>query len=166
MILGTNGCWCDCVSFARNLEIRAKMYKYDHNKELSGRSTAQLVSNMLFNRRFFPYYVGNIVAWLDENNQGHVADYDPVGNFEDSKCSCTGSATELIQPILDNQVDKSNIANLTEDEKKVSLEEALTLVKDAFNSAAEVEISCGDGVHCMILTKDGIKEERWPLRSD
>lgn len=142
------------------------MYRYDHNQEMSCASVVQLTSTMLYNRRFFPYYISNIVAGLDENGKGHVYSYDPVGNFEDCGYRSAGSAVELIQPFLDNQVGKKNIENLGEQDLKLSLDEALKITKDGLTSATEREIACGDAIHLCIITKDGIKEEKIELRKD
>lgn len=166
VVFATTGCWTDANTFTRILELRSKMYKYDHNKELSGVSTGMLISNMLYNKRFFPYYVGNVLAHVDENGKGHVYHYDPIGNFEYLTCTASGVGTAVIQSIFDNQVDKKNIDNLTEEEKKVSLDEAIKILKDSFTSATEIQTAVGDGVHLMIITKDGVREEKWALRSD
>lgn len=48
----------------------------------------------------------------------------------------------------------------------VSLDKAVALIKDVFISAAERDIYTGDGIAIHIITKDGIKEERFPLRRD
>jgi len=49
---------------------------------------------------------------------------------------------------------------------KLTLEKAIRMVKDVFTSAAERDINTGDGVIIRIITKEGIKEERFPLRID
>jgi len=67
-------------------------------------AVAQMLSTMLYNKRFFPYYVSNVLAGLDENGDGVVYSYDPVGHCEMSTFHAGGSAGALIQPLLDNQV--------------------------------------------------------------
>lgn len=52
------------------------------------------------------------------------------------------------------------------DASPISLEKGIALVKDVFISAAERDIYTGDGIAIHIITKDGIKEERFPLRRD
>ena len=164
VMFGAAGCWCDVVTFSRVLEIRSKMYRYDHNQELSHKSAAQLISTMLYNRRFFPYYIDTIVAGLDENGKGWVYHYDPVGNYEPLRYSCSGSGSALIMPFLDNQVGKKNMENVTPGD--LELDEALMVVKDALTSASEREITCGDDAHICIITKDGIREEKMEMRRD
>lgn len=41
-------------------------YKHQHDKEISTNAAAQMLSSMLYGRRFFPYYTVNIIAGLDE----------------------------------------------------------------------------------------------------
>jgi 20S proteasome subunit beta 6 len=48
----------------------------------------------------------------------------------------------------------------------LTLDKAVRMVKDVFTSAAERDINCGDGVVIRIITKDGVKEELYPLRID
>jgi 20S proteasome subunit beta 6 len=58
--------------------MRMKAYRHNHNKEMSTPAVAQMTSIMLYNKRFFPYYISNIVAGLDENGKGILFSYDPV----------------------------------------------------------------------------------------
>ena len=58
------------------------MYLHQHLKPMSTPAVAQLMSIMLYNKRFFPFYISNILAGLDENGKGCVYSYDPVGHCE------------------------------------------------------------------------------------
>lgn len=80
------------------------MYKHEHQKEMSTPATAQMLSTMLYYKRFFPYYVSNILAGLDENGKGCIYSYDPIGHCEKTTYRAGGSAGALLQPLLDNQV--------------------------------------------------------------
>lgn len=76
---------------------------------MSSPAIAQLVSVLLYYKRFFPYYVSNIIAGLDEDGKGVVHSYDPIGHRELSKFRAGGSAGALLQPLLDNQVFNTNL---------------------------------------------------------
>ena len=82
------------------------MYKHEHHKTMSTPATAQMLSTMLYHKRFFPYYISNILAGLDENGKGCVYSYDPVGHCEKDTFKAGGSSGALLQPLLDNQVIK------------------------------------------------------------
>ena len=80
------------------------MYFYDHGKVMSTPAIAQMLSTILYYKRFFPYYVSNILAGLDGDGKGVVYSYDPIGHHELTKFRAGGSAGALLQPLLDNQV--------------------------------------------------------------
>ena len=57
-------------------------------------------------RRFFPYYTYNIIAGIDEEGKGCVYSFDPVGSYERETYRAGGSASSMLQVLLDNQVDE------------------------------------------------------------
>ncbi|KAI8852711.1 nucleophile aminohydrolase [Chytridium lagenaria] len=120
-------------------------YFYKHEKVMSAPALAQMLSTILYGKRFFPYYVWNILGGLDENGHGCVFSYDPVGNFEKQLYGCSGSAGtgEL----------------LTEDE-------ALKVVKDAFSGATERDIYTGDFLEIYVIRSTGVRYELFNLKKD
>ena len=67
-------------------------------------SAAQLISTILYQKRFFPFYTFNLVAGIDEQGQGHVYGYDAVGCINEERFVVQGSAQELVVAALDNQL--------------------------------------------------------------
>lgn len=164
-VLGSTGCWADALAFAKLLELKVRNYFFDHNQQISTPACAHYISHLLYQKRFFPYYISNIIAGLDKEGKGCVYSYDPVGHYEQHRYRAGGSSSTLIQPFLDNKVGLKN----TQTDKSVedlSLEDALTIVKDAFVSAGERDIYVGDKVDIRVITKDGIKELEHNLRRD
>lgn len=118
---------------------------------------------MMYGRRFFPYYVSNILAGIHEG-KGYVYHYDPIGHCERQTYSAGGSSSALLQPILDNQVGFKNMAE--KPEVPLTINRAVDLVTDAFISAAERDIYTGDGVLISIITEYGVEQRKIPLRKD
>ena len=83
---------------------RARRYEHDHRKKMSTTAVAQLLSNTLYYKRFFPYYAFNVVGGLDSEGRGAVFGYDAIGSFERSPYACQGAGAKLIMPLLDNVV--------------------------------------------------------------
>ena len=44
-------------------------------------SIARMISTILYSKRFFPYYVYNILGGIDEEGRGAVYSYDTVGSY-------------------------------------------------------------------------------------
>lgn len=45
------------------------MYKHSNNKSMTSGAIAAMLSTILYGRRFFPYYVYNIIGGLDEEGE-------------------------------------------------------------------------------------------------
>lgn len=132
---------------------------------MSVTALAQMLSITLYQKRFFPYYSFCILGGVDEAGKGAVYCYDAIGSFEREKCRASGSASALIQPFLDNQVSKKNMANTHFED--MELDEALKIVKDAFTSATERDIYTGDNLQIFIIRKDQpVEVQVHPLKRD
>jgi hypothetical protein len=51
------------------LQARNVMFQHNHGKPMSCKGTAQLLSNTLYYKRFFPYYTFNLCAGLDDEGE-------------------------------------------------------------------------------------------------
>ncbi|CAI9536512.1 unnamed protein product [Staurois parvus] len=163
-VLGCSGFHGDCLTLTKIIEARLKMYKHSNNKTMTSNAIAAMLSTILYSRRFFPYYVYNIIGGLDEEGKGAVYSFDPVGSYQRDAYKAGGSASAMLQPLLDNQIGYKNMQNV--EHLPLTLEKALQLVKDVFISAAERDVYTGDALKISIVTKDGIREESIPLRKD
>lgn len=57
----------DATDLVLRIHQRLEWYTHKHEKLLSVAATAQMLSTMLYMKRFFPYSVWNILGGLDEN---------------------------------------------------------------------------------------------------
>jgi 20S proteasome subunit beta 6 len=175
IVLSVVGFAADGDALKERLDTIVKMYTYQHGKPMSVSACAQRLSHILYNKRFFPYYVHAILAGLDEKGVGALYSYDPVGSYEREQCRAAGAAASLIMPFLDNQVNFKNMyepgSGTGHDLKSKAIEplsqdHVEDLVRDAFTSAVERHIEVGDGLQMMIITKEGIAETFTPLKKD
>ncbi|KAL4219536.1 Proteasome subunit beta type-1 [Mactra antiquata] len=163
-VVGACGFHGDVLTLIKVLKARIKMYLHEHNKDMSSTAVAAMLSTILYYRRFFPYYVYNIVAGIDDEGKGCVFSFDPVGSYEREPYRAGGSASSMLQPLMDNQVGFKNLPKQAR--VPLSKEEVVKKVRDGFISAAERDIYTGDEVVVNIITKDGVEVERFPLRKD
>ncbi|KAJ1331393.1 20S proteasome subunit beta 6 [Microdochium nivale] len=175
IILSVVGFAADGEALKERVDSICKMYRYRHGKPMSVGACAKRLSTIMYQKRFFPYYVYAILAGLDEEGKGAVYSYDPVGSFEREQARAGGAAGSLIMPFLDNQVNFKNqfipgsgIGHDVKPRQVVPLErnEVEILVKDAFDSAVERHIEVGDHLQIMIITKNGIEEKLLSLKKD
>lgn len=163
-VLASCGNWADSDTLSSILTTRVQQYADTHeNREISLNALAQLMSTMMYSRRFFPYYVSNILAGIYEG-KGYVYSYDPIGHCERHTYRAGGSSSALLQPILDNQVGLKNMEQ--KPNVPLTIDRAVDLVTDAFVSAAERDIYTGDGVFISIITENGVEKRKVQLRKD
>ena len=91
-------------------------------------SIARMISTILYGKRFFPFYVYNILGGLDEEGKGAVYSFDPVGSYEREFCRAAGAAQSLLQPFLDSQV--SSLSSLTLSTEKERFPMSSTLITE------------------------------------
>jgi len=103
-VMASAGFMADAATLKKTLKARCVTYEFQNDKPMGCVSFAQMLSNTLYYRRFFPYYTFNIVAGLDAEGKGAVFTYDAVGSYERTNYSCQGSGQSLIMPVLDNQL--------------------------------------------------------------
>merc|ERR1719261_1557155 len=98
----------DAITLHKMMKIRITMYKHNHQREPSVTAVAQMLSTMLYYKRFFPYYTFNILAGVDDEGKGAVYHYDAIGSFERVPYTTSGSGSALVMSVLDNKIGKYN----------------------------------------------------------
>ncbi|KAJ2413180.1 Proteasome subunit beta type-6, partial [Coemansia sp. RSA 2524] len=136
-----------------------------HDKHIGTQALAQLLSNTLYGRRMFPYYVFPILAGIGSDGRGVAYSYDALGNMKDVTHIAYGSASALVQPFLDNQVGHLNQrgADLN---ARLDREQARKVAIDAFTGATERDIYTGDWLEIYIVDANGVHKEVRELKHD
>lgn len=175
IVLSVVGFAADGNALRERLDTAMKMYFHQHGKQMSLEACAQRLSHLLYQKRFFPFYVTCILGGLDKEGKGALYSYDPVGSYERESCRAAGAASSLIMPFLDNQVKRQNLyvpgsgqghELQTQEAKPLPRKDVEELVSDVFSGAVERHIEVGDGLQLMVITKDGIEEKYRPLKKD
>ncbi|MGD8565510.1 MAG: archaeal proteasome endopeptidase complex subunit beta [Candidatus Bathyarchaeota archaeon] len=137
----------DMQILARQMKALSKLYNLDVGRNISVRSAAKLISNLLFNQRLAPLITQTIVGGIDEEGASLYV-LDVLGSLIPDKYAAAGSGTEIAMGVLEEGYKE----NLT-------MEEAKNLVVRAIKSAIRRDIMSGDGIDFLIITKEGISEE-------
>jgi proteasome beta subunit len=137
----------DMQILVREVEAYANLYSLDVGRPISVKSTAKLMSNLLFNRRLAPLITQTIVGGIDEEGSTLYA-LDVLGSLIPDKYAVVGSGTEIAMGVLEEGYRE----NLT-------MKEAKDLVARAIKSAISRDIMSGDGIDFLLITKEGTREE-------
>eukprot|EP00003_Mantamonas_plastica_P028950 TRINITY_DN6775_c0_g1_i1.p1 TRINITY_DN6775_c0_g1~~TRINITY_DN6775_c0_g1_i1.p1 ORF type:complete len:256 (+),score=93.92 TRINITY_DN6775_c0_g1_i1:201-968(+) len=162
-VIGTAGMQSDMCALHKLLKARNVMYKHEHKKKMTTHAISQMLGNILYQRRFFPYYTFNVLAGLDEEGKGAVYNYDAVGSFQRVGYTVSGTGQNLIQPMLDNQINQQH-QKIKSD--PLTMDETIDLIKDVFSTAGERDIYTGDTVEIFVITKDGVEMQEFALKED
>jgi 20S proteasome alpha/beta subunit len=101
-MLASGGMQADRLQLQEVLKYRIEWFKHNNGgRTPDTEALAQLLSTVLYQRRFFPYYTFNVIAGLDDNGNGVCYSYDAVGCTEPLTYGTTGTASAFIEPLLD-----------------------------------------------------------------
>jgi len=145
------GLVADMQVLTKEVAVYLNMYSYERDRHASVRSAAKVMSNLLFERRLFPYLAQTIVGGVDEEGPSLYV-LDPLGSVIDDKFASVGSGSEIAVGVLEADYKEG----LTVDQGK-------ELVKKAAKAALARDIGSGNGLDIMTITKSGIREEGEPL---
>ncbi|KAH8286689.1 hypothetical protein KR018_012231, partial [Drosophila ironensis] len=163
-IMGCTGGWGDAQSLHRLLKIQVEEYMLKNNRPPSTNALAQCTSVALYNHRFEPYECEIVMIGFKEYTKGVVYSFDCYGHAEPESYGTAGSASSLLDPVLDHLMIKPN--GNPEVVELMTAERAVTVAFDLFVSASERDIFTGDSVKVNIITKNGIEEREMPLATD
>lgn len=152
-IIVATGFDADLDSFITRMRQIVVRYQQDHFKEMTVESLGLCVSNILYSKRFFPYYINILVGGVNDKGEAILYGYDPVGTIENIHYDANGTGAEMAIPVLDNFF--GTIHHNTVEFPYPSQEDAVNLVRDTMASVAERDIYTGDCLQVAIVDPSG-----------
>jgi len=137
----------DMQILIREVEAYANLFKLDANRPIAVKSTAKVMSNLLFSRRLFPLITQTIVGGIDEEGASLYV-LDVLGSLIPDKYAAVGSGAEIALGVLEQGY-----------RDDLTVKEARDLVTRAIKSAVSRDVMSGDGVDFLYITNEGINEE-------
>ena len=139
------GLVADMQILSLQIAALAKIRKMELKREVPPNSVAKMMSNMMYERRYFPLLTQVIVGGVVDKPILYTL--DPLGSVLPDEYAAVGTGAEMALGVLDPQFKQ----NMTEDE-------AVDLAKKAVRSASMRDSASGDGIDILVITKDGIEE--------
>ena len=146
MALATAGLVGDLQVLARYLNAEANLYRLKRDMQIPVQSAATLMSNILNQRKFYPYYVQLILGGYDGSG-GHIYSLDAAGGSIPDKYTAAGSGSPYVFGVLeDNYRDE------------LSTDEGIDIAVRAITAAKNRDSASGGMISLAVITKDGFKE--------
>ena len=123
----------------------AKIRKMELKREVPPNTVAKMMSNMMYERRYFPLLTQVIVGGVVDKPIMYTL--DPLGSVLPDEYAAVGTGAEMALGVLDPQY-KPNM----------SKDEAIDLAKRAVRSASLRDSASGDGLDVLVITNDGTEE--------
>lgn len=129
------------------LQIRAltKIRKMELKRDVPPNSVAKMISNLMYERRFFPLLTQVIVGGIVDKPS--IYTLDPLGSVLPDEYAAVGTGAEMALGVLDPQFKAG-----------MSEKEAVDLAVRSIKAATMRDSFSGDGIDVLVITKQGTKE--------
>ena len=145
LALATAGLVGDLQILARYLNAEANLYRLKRDQKMPVRSAATLMSNILNQRKFFPYYVQLILGGFD-NTGGHIFSLDAAGGAIPDNYTAGGSGSPYVYGVLEDNYQEG-----------LSTDSAVDIAIRAITAAKNRDSASGGEINVAVITKDGFK---------
>jgi proteasome beta subunit len=123
----------------------AKIRKMEIKRDVPPNTIAKMMSNMMYERRFFPLLTQVIVGGLVGSPV--IFTLDPLGSVLPDDYAAVGTGAEMALGILDQQY-----------KKELNEAEATDLAVKSIRAAIMRDSASGDNIDVLVIDKNGVKE--------
>ncbi|KAJ2147071.1 proteasome core particle subunit beta 3 [Coemansia sp. RSA 678] len=144
--IGLAGLATDVMTLHDRFRMRVNLYKHREERTIEPKTFSNMVSHMLYERRFGPYFVEPVIAGLEKNGQPFICSMDLIG--------CINYADDFV--VAGTAAD--NLFGMCESlwEPDLGPEELFETVSQAMLNAVDRDSMSGWGAVVHILTPDGV----------
>ncbi|UCD14239.1 MAG: archaeal proteasome endopeptidase complex subunit beta [Thermoplasmatales archaeon] len=141
LALGTAGLVGDLQVLARYLSAEVNLYRLKRDRNVPIKSAATLMSNILNQRKFYPYYVQLILGGWDSEG-GHIFSLDAAGGAIPDKYTAGGSGSPYVFGVLEDQY-----------KDDLTADEGIDIAVRAISAAMERDAASGNGIDVAVITE-------------
>jgi len=139
------GLVADMQILSLQIAAMAKIRRMEIKRDVPPNTIAKMMSNMMYERRFFPLLTQVIVGGLV--GKPTIYTLDPLGSILPDDYAAVGTGAEMALGVLDPQYKK----DLTETQ-------AVDLAVKSVRAASMRDSASGDNIDVLVMNKDGAKE--------
>ena len=139
------GLVADMQILSLQITALAIIRKMEIKRDVPPNSIAKMMSNMMYERRFFPLLTQVIVGGVVDKPA--IYTLDPLGSVLPDEYAAVGTGAEMALGVLDPQF-----------KEKMTEQEAIDLATKAIRSATMRDSFSGDGIDILVINKTEAKE--------
>jgi proteasome beta subunit len=128
------------------LKYYSNMYRLDKGRPMPVKSAAQIVSNLLFSSRYYPYIADVIIGGMDVGG-GSIYNVDIFGSINAEKVMATGSGSPVAYGVLESEFREG-----------MTVAKAYPIAARAVIAAMRRNVATGDHFDVAVIDKDGFRE--------
>jgi proteasome beta subunit len=136
----------DAQNVVDTLKYHTNIYRMERGRQIPVKSAAQIVSNMLFSSRYYPFIADVLVGGVD-NTGGSIFNVDIFGSIAQEKMVATGSGSPVAYGVLEAEFKEGLPAS-----------KVYPLAAKAIIAATRRNVATGDHFDVAILDKSGFRE--------
>ncbi len=138
----------DAQNLVDTMRYNANIYRLSKKELIPVSSAARLCSNILFNQRYFPYYVQIIMAGFDfREKEGKIYNIDLFGSMTTEKFISTGSGSPVAYGYLESEYKDG-----------IGVNEAYKVAIQSIAAAIRRNAGTGDSINAVIIDQNGYRE--------
>ena len=138
----------DAQNLVDTMRYNSNIYRLSRREPIPVASAARVCSNILFNQRYFPYYVQIIMAGFDfREKEGKIYNIDLFGSMTTEKFISTGSGSPVAYGYLESEYKDG-----------ISVNDAYKIAIQSIAAAIRRNAGTGDSINAVIIDKNGYRE--------
>ena len=155
------GLVADMQILSLQVSALAKIRRMDLRRDIPPNSIAKMMSNMMYERRFFPLLTQVIVGGVV--GKPVIYTLDPLGSVLPDEYAAVGTGAEAALGVMDPQLGGGGSdGDGAGPASGMSRDEAVGLAVKAVTAATMRDSFSGDGIDVMVIDKDGASSETAP----
>jgi proteasome beta subunit len=136
----------DAQNVVDTLKYYTNLYRIERSRQMPVRAAAQVVSNVLFSSRLYPFIADVLVGGVDSKG-GSIFNVDFFGSINQEKVVATGSGSPVAYGVLESEYKEGMTAA-----------KAYPIAAKAIIAATRRNVATGDHFDIAVLDKSGFRE--------
>eukprot|EP00559_Dactyliosolen_fragilissimus_P003565 CAMPEP_0184864152 /NCGR_PEP_ID=MMETSP0580-20130426/14036_1 /TAXON_ID=1118495 /ORGANISM="Dactyliosolen fragilissimus" /LENGTH=191 /DNA_ID=CAMNT_0027362835 /DNA_START=146 /DNA_END=721 /DNA_ORIENTATION=- len=156
LFVGLAGLATDVTTLENTLKFRRSLYELREERSMTPKVFSNVLSNLLYEKRFGPYFIEPIVAGLDDTNKPFLSGMDLIGApvYTDDFV-VSGTATANMYGMCETLY-----------QKDMEPEELFETISQALLASVDRDALSGWGAEVHIITKEGVTSRQLKGRMD